>query len=132
MPQTGRLDLTANRWEPFVHTIDFEGFNFTGASFAMQVRDRRDGGFLRADLATVGSVGSEGVTLTGVTTEDGIPTSHISIRINEATMEAMEVATEEGDDGEIWWDLQITPSGGVKYRALEGVFTVHAGVTGSA
>src|SRR3546814_3327444 len=38
-------------------------------------------------------------------------------------------ATEAGDDAKIWWDLHITPSGGVKFVALEGPFTVKAGVT---
>lgn len=129
MPSTGQLNLAANRWEPFVYTIDFEGLDLTGATFAMQVRDRKDGGFVRADLSTVTSVGTEGVTLAGVTTADGLTTSSISIRINEPTMEAMGVAREIGADGVVWWDMQITPSGGVKYRALEGTFTVKAGVT---
>lgn len=144
MPTTGRRDLVANRWEPFVHVFRFEGQDLTGATLAAEVRDRRDGGFQRASLGTVGSVASEGFKLVSVEDEDidfggsvgvvSVPVSTVSMRINEATMEAMDIASdsgEAGDDGEAWWDMQITPSSGVKYRALEGTFTVHAGVTGS-
>jgi hypothetical protein len=130
MPSTGRRDLVANRWEPFVHTIDFEGFNFTGATFIMQVRLMRDApGSPLVDLGTVGGVGTEGITLTGVATVNGASVSSVSIRINEATVEGLPAAGEIGDDLDLFYDLQITPAGGVKYRALEGAFTVHAGVT---
>jgi hypothetical protein len=140
--------LVANRWEPFVHVFRFEGQGLTGATFAAEVRDRKDGGFARAVLATVGSAGTEGITLVSVANEDvdfggdigvvNVPVSTVSMRINEPTMEAMGTAhlaagaAEVGDDGSIWWDMQITPAGGVKYRALEGQFTVKAGVTGSS
>src|SRR3546814_13639866 len=88
--------------------------------FRSQVRDRKDGGFVRADMT---------VTLASVTTDEGVPTSTVDLEIPEATMEAMDAATEAGDDAKIWWDLHITPSGGVKFVALEGPFTVKAGVT---
>src|SRR3546814_9180001 len=77
-----------------------------------------DGGFVRADMT---------VTLASVTTDEGVPTSTVDLEIPEATMEAMDAATEAGDDAKIWWDLHITPSGGVKFVALEGPFTVKAG-----
>lgn len=129
-PKTGQLNLTANRWEPFIYTIDFEGFDYTGATFAMQVRAVKDsGGTPLVSLGTVGSVGTEGITITGVTTTDGVPTTGISIRINEATVEGLPEPAELGDDVTLYYDLQITPSGGNKYRALEGAFVVHAGVT---
>lgn len=128
--QTGRRDLKANRWEPFVHTIDFEGVDWTGATFLMQVRATRDaGGAALVDLATVGSVGTEGVAIIGVTTTDGVPTTSISIRVNEATMEGLPEPGALGDDIDLYWDMQVTPSGGTKQRALEGKFTVKAGVT---
>jgi len=144
MPSTGRRDLVANRWEPFVHVFRFEGVDFTGGTFVAEVRDRKDGGFSRASLATVGSVGTQGITLVSVTDEDvdfggdigvvSVKVSKLSMRINEPVMEAMAVAREAGGDGAIWWDMQATAplvNGGVKYRALEGAFTVKAGVSGS-
>lgn len=142
MPITGRRDLVANRWEPFVHVFRFEGISLTGATMAAEVRDRKDGGYQRVALATVGSATLQGLYLVSVANEDvdfggdigvvNVPVSTVSMRIDEAPMEAMAVAGEAGDDGKIWWDLQITPAGGVKCRRLEGSFTVKAGVTGSA
>lgn len=142
MPSTGRRDLLANRWEPFVHVIRFEGQDLTGATFIAQVRATRDaGGTAPVDLLTVGGIGSEGITIVSVANEDvdfgvdigvvNVPVTTISMRINEATMEAFDEPPIDrlGDDLPYWWDMQITPSGGVKYRALEGQFTIHAGVT---
>lgn len=131
-PSTGVIDKRANRWEPFIWTVDFEGFDYSAATFIMQVRSVKDsGGTALVDLATVGSVATQGITITGVTTTGGIPTTSISIRINEATMEGLPLppTVRSGEDVTLYYDLQITPSGGVKYRALEGAFTVHAGVT---
>src|SRR3546814_12677223 len=86
------------------------------------MRDRKDGCFVRADMT---------VTLASVTTDEGVPTSTVDLEIPEATMEAMDAATEAGDDAKIWRDLHITPSGGVKFVALEGPFTVTAGAADS-
>lgn len=131
--ETAVFPLAGDRFTPLVDTIEVVGIDLTGATFKMQVRDRKDGGTVRADLATVGSVGTEGVTLVGVTTDgDAVPTSTLSFRINEATMEAMPDSAdglEAGADVPLWWDMHITPSGGVKFVAFAGVFTVRAGVT---
>lgn len=152
---TGTLALAANRWTPFVHTIAFLGYDLTGADFAMQIRDYRDGGAERADLATVGGVGIEGITLVyagtatvavhiaagrleaipdGYAEDDDLTLTLLSIRLNEPTVEGMPFAGvdgegEVGEDLDLYWDLLITPAGGVKFRALEGVFTIKAGVT---
>lgn len=130
MLNTGRRDYVANRWEPFVTTIDFEGFDYASATFLMQVRAVKDsGGAALVDLATVGNIATEGITITGVTTTDGVPTTGISIRVNEATIEGLPEPSLLGDDVTLYYDLQITPSGGNKYRALEGNFIIKAGVT---
>lgn len=140
MPTTGQLSLRVNRWEPFVHVFRFEGQNFTGAAFISQVRLTRDAaGSPLVNLATVGSVGTEGITLVSVANEDidfggdvgvvNVPVSTVSMRINEATVEALPLPAELGEDVPLYWDMQITPSGGNKYRALEGEFVVAAGVT---
>src|SRR3546814_5480198 len=92
MFDTGRLPLAANRWTPFAYSVAFIGYDFTGATFKAQVRDRKDGGFVRADMT---------VTLASVTTDEGVPTSTVDLEIPEATMEAMDAATEAGDDAKI-------------------------------
>ncbi|QAY77931.1 hypothetical protein [Sphingosinicella sp. BN140058] len=130
MPSTGRRDLVANRWEPFVHTIDFEGLDLTGAAFKLQVRLYPDApGAPLVDLATVGSAGTQGVRLLGVETGAGLPISHVSIRINEPVVEGLPSPAEIGRDTDLYYDLQITPVGSDKFRVIEGKFTVHAGVT---
>lgn len=150
MEQPGRLPLHGDRWTPFVRTLQFEGVDFTGATFAMQVRDRKDGGELRADLATVATASAQGVRIIyggtdtvanhiaagrieeapeGMAGTDSLTLSLVGVRINETTMEAMTPATEIGDDAEAYWDLHITPSGGLKDLYLYGPFYIRAGVT---
>lgn len=133
MFDTATLPLVAGRWVPFVYDIDIVGINLTGATFAAQVHDTLDrtAGTPRATLTTQ-TTDIEGVRLTGVATTDGVPTSTVRIRINEATMEAMDVANDaaaNGTDGNAFWDMHITPSGGDKFLAFAGTFTIKAGVT---
>lgn len=150
MQNPGRLPLWGDRWTPFTRTLQFEGIDLTGATFAMQVRDRKDGGQVRADLDTVATAAAEGVRLIyggtatvaahiaagrieeapeGMADGDSLTLSLIGIRINESTMEAMTAATEIGDDANAWWDLHVTPSAGLKDLYLHGPFIIRAGVT---
>lgn len=153
----GNLPLAGDRQTPFFETLIFLGLDLTSAVFKLQVRDRKDGGAVRADLATVTTT-AEGVRLlyggtdtianhitagrleevpsgtnpaTGLpyTAADSVEMSQVTFKINETTMEAMPFGTETGDDLEIFWDLHVTPSGGLKQVYLEGTFTVRAGVT---
>lgn len=128
MFDTGKLHIKAARWTPFKYPIVFEGIDLTGATYALQVRDRKDGGFVRATLGTVTTANTEGVRFVSFTGGN----STVEIFISEATMEAMDIAADAssvGSDGQAFWDLHITPSGGVKFVALEGTFTVKAGAT---
>lgn len=153
METVPRVDFGADRSVPFIRTLAIVGFNLTGASFAMQVRDRKDGGTLRADLGTVASAASEGVRIVYAGTDtvtnhiaagrltaaqaasqgwaggDSKTMTQLGIRINESTMEAMPFGIEVGDDKLLYWDLQITPSGGIKDVYAAGNFIVRAGVT---
>ncbi len=127
--ETAVFPLAGDRWTPLVDTIDLVGVDLTGATFKLQVRDRKDGGAVRADLATIVVSSAEGVRLIGVVTASGVTTSQIGFRINESTMESMPAAPELGDDVPLYWDMHITPSGGLKFVAFAGDFTVKAGVT---
>lgn len=153
MQQPAVVDLNGDRYVPFIETIPVLEEDFTGAIFKMQVRDRKDGGTVRADLATVGSMASEGVTLVyagtdtvaahiaasrldqedadalGLAGTDNLTMSVLGIRINETTMEAMPEPAEIGDDLPLVYDIHITPSGGNKDLWFGGVFTVRAGST---
>jgi hypothetical protein len=129
MQDPGNLPLEADRQTPFIYTLTFQGIDLTSAVMKAQVRDRKDGGTLRADLATVLTVNTEGLRLVSAGTVGGVMTSVVYMRINEATMEAMPLGDPAGDDLALFWDMHITPSGGVKEMYLRGTFTVRAGVT---
>jgi hypothetical protein len=153
MQQPARIDLFGDRYVPLLTTITVLEQDFTGATFNMQVRDRKDGGALRADLDTVANLTLEGVCIVyadtdtvtnhiaagrmtqedadslGLAGADNLEVSVLGIRVNEATMEAMPFAEEIGDDVELVYDLQISPSGGTNDVWVLGSFTVRAGVT---
>jgi hypothetical protein len=153
MQQPARVDLAGDRYVPFIETIPVLEEDFTGATFKMQVRDRKDGGTVRADLATVGSIASEGVSIgyagtdtvanhiaagrldqadanaLGLVGTDSLAMTTLGIRINEVTMEAMPEPVEIGDDLELVYDMHITPSGSYKDLWFGGTFTVRAGST---
>lgn len=130
MFETAVRHLSANRWVTFKHTVIFPaGLDFTDADFAMQVRDQRDTTVTpRADLATVGTQGDEGIYFVGFS--DNL--SSIEIVIDAATMQAMDTANDSGmngDDGQAWFDLIVTPDGGTPFVALRGKFNIIAGAT---
>lgn len=126
MFQTARgVRLRGSRSAALTATIVVKGVDLTGAAFRLEVRDRRDGGQLRAGLDTVASAAIEGVRVASVDIVDTVPVTTLGIRINETTMEAMPV-TEPGEDSQIVWGLHITPAGGLKFQALDGPFIVEA------
>lgn len=120
--------LRGARSAAFVDTIVIDGEDLTDAVFRLEVRDRRDGGELRAGLDTVASAGAEGVRVVSVDTSGDLPVTTLGIRINETTMEAMPGEADGLDPGEdvtIWWGMHIT-DGGLKFLAFDGPFTVEA------
>lgn len=125
----GTLPLVAQRWTPFVYTIDFEGIDFTGATMAMQVRLYRDApGDPIISLVNAAS-NAQGLSVSVVTTE-GVPTSTVQIRINETTLEAILLnAGLPGADVKLAYDLHITGGGFEKTRWVEGDFIIRPGAT---
>lgn len=127
--QPGTLPLRAQRWTPFVYSIDFVGQDFTGAVYAMDVRLRPDATG-SAIISLAGSVAPAQGISAAVTTLGGIPTSTVEIRIAEATLEAILLnAGKAGADVVLAWDIHITFGGGLKTRWLQGSFTIEPGVT---
>lgn len=147
----GVLDVDADRWTPFVETWQFEGEDWTGATFAMQVRLFNDApGDPLLSLETVTTAAAEGVRLVyagtatvdahiaagrlnevpeGLASEDSLALSLVGVRINETSMEAMPFPGERGDNATLAWDLHVTPAGGLKSKLLGGHFTVLSGAT---
>ena len=125
----GQLDLTVQRWTPFVYQIDFEGLDFTAATMAMHVRLYRDAP--GAPLISLGNAAAnaEGLSVS-VATVDDTTVSTVQIRINETTAEPLLLnAGKPGDDVRLVYDLHITGGGFPKTRWVEGALIIRAGVT---
>lgn len=117
----GWRPLVADRWEPFAEPLEFEGYSWSGATFVGQVRAVRDSG--GAPLATFS------FTAPTVVTEDSVPVTKTTMSLTESTVEGLPMPAVAGEDIALWYDVLVTPSGGTKFRALEGPFIVHAGAT---
>ncbi len=125
----GRLDLTVQRWTPFVYQIAFEGLNFTGATMAMQARLYRDAPGAPLIGLSNAAANAEGLSV-GVVTNEGVPTSTVQVRINETTAEALLLnAGKPGDDISLVYDLHIAGGGFPKSRWVEGALIIRAGAT---
>ncbi|WP_375290416.1 hypothetical protein [Qipengyuania sp.] len=124
-PTIRSAPLRGARSTALIETIVIDGLDFTGATFRLEVRDRRNGGSLRAGLDTVSSASAEGVRIVEVDTSGDLPITTVGIRINETTMEAMPTG-EPGEDVNIWWGMHITPAGGTKFLAYDSIFTIEA------
>lgn len=151
MIQPAKIDISADRWVACIRTMPIVNADLTGAAFKLQVRAFKDvAGTPLADLNTQTSAAVEGVRLIDVTTStvaahiaagrlveipsgyastDSVIVSRVGIRINETTMEAMAFPSEIGDDARYWWDIHITPAGGIKDVYAAGQFIVRAGAT---
>lgn len=116
--------ITAWRTNAHEEVIVINGLDLTGSVFRLEVRDRRDGGQLRAGLDTVATASAEGVRIAAVDVIDGKPATTLVARFNESTMEAMPLAAEPGDDVTLVWGMHITPVGGLKFMAFDGSFIV--------
>jgi len=123
------LDLVARRWAPFVEVpFGFEAFDFSAATFEMQVRTLRDlTGDPLIDL-TNATAGTEGISCE-VTTTDGVDTSFLTVQIDEATLNDLPFAGKRGQNFVGYYDLKITGGGLPKTRWFQGKFTCEAGVT---
>lgn len=125
----GRLELLAQRWTPFVYVIDFEGYDFTGATFLSHLRLYRDAAGDPLVALENAASNAQGVSVS-VATVGGQPVSSVQLRINETTLESLLLsAAGAGKDVAVVWDLHITGGGLPKTRWLEGDFIIRAGAT---
>jgi hypothetical protein len=124
-----RLPIVADRQTPLVLTIYYEGVDLTGCVMRAQVRLYRDApGDPLVDLPTVTTTNTEGLRLVSVETDAlGLPTSKVSMRINQSTMQGLPIGDID-TDVELAWDQHITIEGD-KGRRLYGPFIVRPGVT---
>lgn len=132
MKTPARADLTARRYQPFILIVDAVGQDWTGADLKLQVRATQSApGAALIDLS-VAAAGSEGLSISVATTL-GIPTTTLTIQIDEATLTATTPypgnGLEPNTPVSLRYDLVVTPSGGIKQRWLEGAFIIVEGVT---
>jgi hypothetical protein len=151
MADFARVDFSADRYTAFIETLRFIDYDFTSGAFAIQVRDRKNGGTLRANLATVTSSTAEGVRLVYAGTDTianhisagrltqaevdelslsgSVTLSQVGIRINKTTMTSMPLSTVEPDeDKALQWDMQVAIGGGDPRKYAGGDFIVRGGV----
>jgi len=128
----GTLNLTAYRNVPFLEAIRFVGFDFTGGTFALQVRLLPGTAGSALIGLTNATAGTQGLSV-AVTEESSVDVSTLTIQIDEATIDALLPASTNGQkagtDVVLYYDLIITATGLAKSRWLEGTFTIAEGVT---
>ena len=150
MISPGQYDIRADRWVACLRQFNFVGVDFTGATFAAELRLTPNAtGAALVTLANA-SAGAEGLRLIAATTAtvaahiaagrlaevppgytlaSVVVVSEVGMRINETTMEGLPFGPERDSDSPLAWDLLVTPSGGIKDKYLGGDFIVLAGVT---
>lgn len=124
----GHHDLLLLRWQPFKYTIDFVGYNFTGATFLAEFRTFRDAPNPALISLSNATSPSQGISVS-VATVGGIPTSTVEIRIDETTIEGLPFTNPRGAGFGLVWDLVIIGGGLPKSRWIEGNALVHGGST---
>lgn len=134
--------LVAYKRVPFVDedgaTWVFVGENFVGGTFLMHIRNNP--GDTGTPILTLSGAapGSQGISVsydpayvyvdeTGE--EVTAPASKVLLRIDEATLEGLTLPTPTDEPANYYYDLHVTPTGGVKRVAAEGAFTIKPGVT---
>lgn len=155
MQKPPKEDLYADRYVMFTLQMAFFNEDFTGATFAMKVRDKPDEGGLPAiSLATTTSTTTDGIRLiyagtdtvanhiaagrvseaqalkAGYTTTDTVALSVIGFLITATTMALTDYpAYEIGDIRELAYDFLITLPSGITEKYFWGDFNVRGTVT---
>lgn len=133
------VPLTAYKRAPFVEddgcTIAILGPDFTGATFAMHLRNRKgDAGAPLISLVNA-AAGSQGISASYDANYnynengDEAPASKVLIQIDEATLEGLATSNRAEIPLILYYDLHVTPPGLPKRVIAEGEFTILPGVT---
>lgn len=128
------VTIVAEKRVPFDNVLPVIGIDYTGASFAMHVRN--DYGDTGDPIIEIGDSvsGSEGLSVTygdyaDPVTGETVQASIIRIKINETTIEGIDLAVDEADDLRLVYDIHLTPSGGSKFVLCRGPFIITPGST---
>lgn len=132
----GVLDIPVNRGTPFSDDIPCEGYDFTGGTFLLQVREYKGAPGAPLLELTNTTAPAQGISVS-VEVVDGLPISTLFIRINETTIEALRPFAVDGSgrpnrtpasDVVLAYDMHVTATGYPKDRLLEGQFIILEGV----
>jgi hypothetical protein len=135
MIKPAQVTLEAQRWSPFVDVTAFEGFDFSAATFVMEIRNGLDQADDVAPLISLTNAipSAQGISVSVATVEiDGVETlvSSVQIRISKATLRLLLLgASGAGKDVSLYYDLHITSAGLDETRWMEGSFIILAGAT---
>lgn len=150
MLKPAKIDIRADRHVPFVRVLAFVGFDFTGATFKMEVRRYNDEPGTALLTLTTQTTDVQGVRLAyaasdtvqnhiaagrlrkappGLDASTAVWLSQVKIRIDKTNVVGLPSPEELGEDWDGAWDLHITPSGGDEDRYAGGKFAVEAGAT---
>lgn len=132
MSNVATLPIEADRYAACVRQIYLRGLDLTGVPMRAQIRMIGDTpGAPLVDLQNTTNGNAEGLRLVSVTSEAGVPVSHVEMVINETTMEGLPYIGELGSATPLRWDWQVTLSGR-KQRIARGDFIITGdGVTGA-
>jgi hypothetical protein len=106
------MPLRVFRNDPKPIAIVVTGLDLTSATFDLTVRQYPDQpGSALFSISTTPSAGAQGIRfIESELDEDGIPTSYLEAIINKSTIQALPVASEPGEDVELYYDFQVTPA----------------------
>lgn len=123
------VDIYAPRGVPLLDLTDFVSFDYSAATFVMEVRKYRDASAPALLTLANAAASAQGISCT-VTMVDGVPWSTVQIRVNETTIEGLPFSSPRGGDVALQYALDITGGGHPKLRRMQGVFLVGASANG--
>ena len=127
--------LSAFKRVPFLTEIAILGPDYTGADFAMHVRNFEGDTWSPLISLADATAGTQGVSVTydaAFIYDDAgseAPASIIAIQIDEATLEAIALNNPTNKVLTLYYDLHVTPTGEAKRVELYGTFSIYPGVT---
>lgn len=129
------LNLVAFKRVPFVDDIAILGPDYTGAAFAMHIRNRNGDTGTPLVALVKETAGTQGISVTYDAAYvyndagDTSPASKILIQIDEATLEALSLNNPSDKPVELFYDLHLTDSPSPKRVELFGQFIINPGAT---
>jgi hypothetical protein len=135
MASAPEINIVADKRVPFDDVIPDHRGDYTGATALMEVRPEPGADGTPVLSLSTALVSGEGIVITYddeyVTERNGTiytGASLVQILINETTLEAIDYAASPDERATYHYDMHITPSGGKKFVAYRGTFTIAPGV----